>query len=276
MCINPRFLEGQLAALTGGAARGPIAFALAMNIESGPGAALHRLCLFLLDLLERDAEACTPPLVLASLGEAVARALLLGHDHNHAHLLAAAAPSGPQGVRLAEEYADAHAGEPIGVGNLAAVADTSVLALEAGFRAHRSVTPRAFLRARRLALARAHLLEPEGAEVDVARGAGFLRRQRFEAAYAADFGETPGETRARGLVAGGADGVQAARLATLTPREREVCERVSRGMLTKQIAAELRIGEKMTHLHRTRGMAKLGVGSAAELGRLLERLENER
>lgn len=64
-----------------------------------------------------------------------------------------------------------------------------------------------------------------------------------------------------------------ARLATLTPREREVCERVARGMLNKQVAADLGISEARVKVHRANGMEKLGAESAAELGRLLERLE---
>lgn len=70
--------------------------------------------------------------------------------------------------------------------------------------------------------------------------------------------------------------VETARLeslfATLTPREREVVELVVTGRLNKQIAQELGIAERTVKLHRAEAMAKLGVGSAAELGRLAERL----
>jgi FixJ family two-component response regulator len=61
----------------------------------------------------------------------------------------------------------------------------------------------------------------------------------------------------------------AARLAALSPRQHEVCERVARGLLNKQIAAELGLSESAVRLHRAEGMKKLGVGSAAELGSLL-------
>ncbi|KIG16341.1 Response regulator [Enhygromyxa salina] len=62
---------------------------------------------------------------------------------------------------------------------------------------------------------------------------------------------------------------QAARLASLTPREREVCERVARGALNKQIADELRISRATVKVHRARGLQKLGASSAAELARML-------
>ncbi|HET9703788.1 MAG TPA: response regulator [Vicinamibacterales bacterium] len=61
------------------------------------------------------------------------------------------------------------------------------------------------------------------------------------------------------------------RLDALTAREREVCALVVRGLLNKQIAAELGIAEKTVKIHRARVMQKLGVGSVAELSRLIER-----
>ena len=60
--------------------------------------------------------------------------------------------------------------------------------------------------------------------------------------------------------------------ASLTPREREVFDRIVAGKLNKQIADELGIAERTVKVHRAQIMAKLGVGSAAELGRLAERL----
>ena len=65
-----------------------------------------------------------------------------------------------------------------------------------------------------------------------------------------------------------------ARFASLTPREREVFEQVVAGKLNKQIADELEIAERTVKLQRAHVMAKLGVGSAAELGRLAEQLRH--
>jgi FixJ family two-component response regulator len=62
-----------------------------------------------------------------------------------------------------------------------------------------------------------------------------------------------------------------ARLAQLTPREREVLERVVSGKLNKQIAAELGTVEKTIKVHRARVMEKMGVESLAALARLAER-----
>lgn len=55
------------------------------------------------------------------------------------------------------------------------------------------------------------------------------------------------------------------RLAKLTPRERQVFDRLLTGKLNKQIAAELGTGEKTIKVHRARVMEKMGAGSVAEL-----------
>jgi FixJ family two-component response regulator len=61
------------------------------------------------------------------------------------------------------------------------------------------------------------------------------------------------------------------RLATLTPREREVLERVVTGMLNKQIAGELGTVEKTVKVHRGRVMEKMKAASLADLVRLAQR-----
>jgi FixJ family two-component response regulator len=61
------------------------------------------------------------------------------------------------------------------------------------------------------------------------------------------------------------------RLATLTPREREVLALVVAGHLNKQAAAELGTVEKTIKVHRARVMAKMKVSSLAELVRLASR-----
>ena len=60
------------------------------------------------------------------------------------------------------------------------------------------------------------------------------------------------------------------RVATLTPREREVLEHVVTGQLNKQIAADLGMAEKTVKVHRGRVMEKMRVTSVAELVRLVE------
>jgi FixJ family two-component response regulator len=62
-----------------------------------------------------------------------------------------------------------------------------------------------------------------------------------------------------------------ARLATLTPREREVLEYVVAGKLNKQIAGTLGTVEQTVKVHRAHVMRKMKVHSVAELVRLTQR-----
>jgi FixJ family two-component response regulator len=62
-----------------------------------------------------------------------------------------------------------------------------------------------------------------------------------------------------------------ARLASLTPRQREVMKHVVAGQLNKQIAFDLGTGEQNIKLHRAQIMKKMGVESLADLVRVAER-----
>ena len=61
---------------------------------------------------------------------------------------------------------------------------------------------------------------------------------------------------------------QSKRLSVLTPREREIFDRIVAGKLNKQIADELGLGLRTVKAYRAQLMEKLGVTKAAELGKL--------
>jgi FixJ family two-component response regulator len=84
----------------------------------------------------------------------------------------------------------------------------------------------------------------------------------IERAVAKDVHDLDGEARATDV---------RARVKTLTPREAQVFALVVTGMLNKQIAAALGIGEKTVKVHRARVMEKMRARSVAELVRLADR-----
>jgi FixJ family two-component response regulator len=63
------------------------------------------------------------------------------------------------------------------------------------------------------------------------------------------------------------------RLASLTPREREVLPLVVSGLLNKQAAAELGISEVTLQIHRSKIMQKMAAASLADLVRIAEKLQ---
>jgi FixJ family two-component response regulator len=63
---------------------------------------------------------------------------------------------------------------------------------------------------------------------------------------------------------------------SLTPREREVMERVVSGMLNKQVAAELGTSEITIKVHRGQVMQKMQADSLADLVRISEKLRISR
>lgn len=60
--------------------------------------------------------------------------------------------------------------------------------------------------------------------------------------------------------------------AELSPRERDVCRLLARGLLNKQIAAELHIAESTVQAHRGRALQKLQVSTAAALIRIMDQV----
>lgn len=66
------------------------------------------------------------------------------------------------------------------------------------------------------------------------------------------------------------------RVDSLTPREREVMDRVTSGMLNKQIAAELNLSEISVKIHRRHVLEKMRAESLADLVKITQRIQSAR
>jgi AraC-like DNA-binding protein len=203
--IDRRFLERQFEVLTGLRPQTQLVFALSLEAAAGAGvgAGVDRLLSFLLGEIARGSALLSYPQAAIGLCEALARALLYGQRHALSHLLEPPERLErfcPKNVRLVEDYIEANLGEPIVMKDLVALTGTSSRSIQAAFRAHRGQSPMAFVKMKRLELARRRLLSPPpGSSVtSIAYGAGFPHLGQFGADYSKRFGERPSETLRRG------------------------------------------------------------------------------
>jgi AraC-like DNA-binding protein len=104
----------------------------------------------------------------------------------------------PAVVRRAVEFIEAHAGEPIGLAEIAAAARVGARGLQLAFGRHRGTTPLGYLRAVRMERARADLLaaDPGSGETvaAVATRWGFIHQGHFAIGYRRRFGCSPSST----------------------------------------------------------------------------------
>lgn len=135
-----------------------------------------------------------------ALGWAVAAQLLEAHVHNYTSTLLAqrTAPAGT--VKRAVEIIEQRLGQTLTVAAVAAEVGVCTRVLQDAFSRELSTTPLAYLRERRMRLARARLLTGSTTTTsvtEVAMGLGHSHLGRFSVEYKVRYGETPSATLAR-------------------------------------------------------------------------------
>ena len=197
--VPQRRLRRALEAATGRPAPGFVSFSPELDTRGGAGAALRRLIdLAASDLSDPAGVLQTP--AAARAFEELFVGLLLDHvDHDRMGLLALPVGTGSEAaVRRVEDYIEAHAGEPLSLADLAAVAGCSTRSLQLAFRRHRDTTPMARLRRARLEGAQEDLLGGLLPSVtEVALRWQFVHLGDFARHYREAFGELPSETSLR-------------------------------------------------------------------------------
>jgi AraC-like DNA-binding protein len=184
--------------ITGGHG-GPVRFSLARAVSPARAANWQALVRYFSREFCRNEAAYSSPLIHAQTMRLLAATAL--ETFPNATLDAERGPSGdtaaPSAVRRATAFIDDHAGEPIGLAEIAAAARLSPRAVQDAFRRHLETTPMTHLRQVRLRRAQQELRTADpGSGTTVAEVAtrwGFAHHGRFAASYRREFGRTPAQ-----------------------------------------------------------------------------------
>lgn len=169
-------------------------------VSPAAGRAWVRLAHFVSAQLADDAPTAAHPIAAAALADLVAAGALATFPNTTLDDVLVRGPgyAAPSTVRRAVAFIDGHASLPITVTDIACAAGVSARALQGAFRRHLGVTPMAYLRRARLEGAHRDLQAADPTAGDtvahVALRWGFLKPDRFAAAYRQAFGVPPSRT----------------------------------------------------------------------------------
>lgn len=203
--IDRKAMQDHLSAQLGAPAEAPLTFQGALDLTTGPGAALRRLILWLVAEADTGAAPLGSGLMARQIESTLLSGLLEAHRHDYAaHLGRHRSAPRPRHLRLAENHIEAHLDQPLTIEEIATAAGTTPRSLQLAFRQYRGTTPLGFWREARLARAHADLMAatPGTAVTDVALRWGFTHFGRFSESYRARFGLCPRDTLRAALGAG--------------------------------------------------------------------------
>lgn len=182
--------------------RDPLVFDPELPLETGCGASLKNLLLFIGTEFDRGSPVATTPAVANQLTAAAVSLLLAGQPNSYSTALAPGrSAAAPTHLKRALDFMEANLDQPVTLAQIVQASGVSMRALFDSFHRFRNCTPMAYLKARRLEKARAQLASGEVPSVtEAALAWGFSHFGNFSADYKRSFGESPSETlrRARG------------------------------------------------------------------------------
>ncbi|WP_098955965.1 AraC family transcriptional regulator [Pseudonocardia sp. N23] len=182
---------------------GPISVEPVLDVGGGAGRSWVELALMLNEQLHRPDSIVHQPLVAGSLANGLLSGLITaaGLEHRVQDAVRSSPTVRPRTIELALAYLNEHAGDPIGIADVAGHSCVSVRTLQEGFARYVGQSPMQYLRSVRLHLAHEALLAANPYDTTVASIAhswGFNHLGRFAAIHEAEFGEPPSQTLHRG------------------------------------------------------------------------------
>lgn len=192
--IERKALEDQLSARLGVPVDHPIAFEIELDLDSTVGRQWLSLVEGISHQLDSPEALALHPIVAAPMAECLMSGLLVSAEHDYRTRLYEPKPALRGAVRMAVDYLEARADQPITVTELARSVGVSVRTLQLGFQESLGTTPMRHLKAIRLQRVRRDLLNAdphvEGV-TEIALRWGFMHVGRFAGEYRAMFGESP-------------------------------------------------------------------------------------
>jgi len=202
LLVERKLVEQRAAALAGRAVR-PVEFDPVIDLQTPTAQALQAQMEALVNLaVGVGPKRSLSPVAAADWRETLLDSLLTGQRHELSgaiRIFAGEAETLPRALRRARDCLNAHAAEPLDLGQLADAAGIGIRALQAGFQRHFGVSISQMLLDIRLAHLNACLktARPDARIIDIAFDLGFTHLGRMAGAYRAKFGETPSATLRR-------------------------------------------------------------------------------
>ncbi len=189
-------LEAYLQALIGEELKEPLQFHHRVDTREPRIQGVKEMISFYIHNLDHDSSLLKFPVMDEKMRSLFFNSLLHAQPHNYFHVLELMArPAAPEFVKCVEEYIDAHIDQPVRVNEIAQRCGIGIRSLQAGFRKYRHKTLCAFIKERRLLLARKLLAEdPKLTVTKVAYQCGFNNLGHFAAEYKKKYGFSPSET----------------------------------------------------------------------------------
>ncbi|NEK59475.1 AraC family transcriptional regulator [Geodermatophilus sabuli] len=194
-------LDRELEQLLDRPLRHSIELDLHLDLSSGRGAQWSALVRSLATDLADENALIRQPMLAGPFTHSVMTGLLLTALHEHRDELGAPTPAaGASVVRRARDHIEAHAGDPLTVGDIARAVGVGVRGLQQGFQRSLGTSPTEYVRHVRLRHVHRDLLAADPAMVTVGQVAarwGFPHHGRFAAHYRERYGVLPGESLRR-------------------------------------------------------------------------------
>jgi len=194
--IERQALERHAEAVLGPSAVGSLSFAPLVDLSDGKVRAWLETAQHIFAQMQHNPAIRDTPLMRTQFEHMLLTTLLSWLPAVRPPAPGAERPILPRHVKLAEDFLQAHADQPVSIEDLSAQVGVSGRTLYEGFRKYLGVSPMRYLRDLRMSRARADLLDPARPRsvTEVATRWGFFQLGRFAIDYRQRFGESPSDT----------------------------------------------------------------------------------